>query len=155
RIKDDPDGFELVLPKDGNIEMKRGGNQIVSIRKVPRPESTDVKNLPKNPLKPTPALEQSSLLFEDDFERGADHWQPTDPAAWKIIRTGQGQHYSQFQMSKYKPPFRSPFNIALIKGLKVTDLVLQAKVLSTGKEDPLRDMCLFFGYQDPVHFYYV
>ena len=35
------------------------------------------------------------------------------------------------------------------------DFRLEADVQSTGKDDPHRDMCLFFGYQDPAHFYYV
>jgi hypothetical protein len=98
---------------------------------------------------------QLPLVFEDDFGKGADRWQPTDPAAWKIVKTNRGQYYSQFQLSKYKPPFRSPLNISLVKDLQVTDFVLTAKVLSTGKDGDHRDMCLFFGYQNPSHFYYV
>ncbi len=94
-------------------------------------------------------------LFQDDFEKGAARWQPTDAAAWKVVKTDKGHVYSQFQMSKYKPPFRSPHNISLIKDLVVGDFVLHAKVQSTGKDGAHRDMCLFFGYQDPAHFYYV
>ena len=44
---------------------------------------------------------------------------------------------------------------ALINGATMADFVLEAKVLSTGKDGDHRDMCLFFGYQDPSHFYYV
>ena len=98
---------------------------------------------------------QLPLVFEDDFAKGAERWQPTDPAAWKVVKTNKGSYYSQFQLSKYKPPFRSPLNVALVKDLKVTDFVLEAKVLSTAKDGDHRDMCLFFGYQDPAHFYYV
>jgi hypothetical protein len=32
---------------------------------------------------------------------------------------------------------------------------LTARVLSTHKDYPHRDCCLFFGYQDPANFYYV
>ncbi len=95
------------------------------------------------------------LLFEDDFEKGADRWQPTDPKAWRIVKTDKGSVYNQFQMSKYQPPFRSPHNISLVKDLVVDDFTLEAKVQSTGKDVDHRDMCLFFGYQDPAHFYYV
>ena len=49
------------------------------------------------------------LVFEDDFENGAERWQPGDPAAWKITKTDGGKHYHQFQLSKVKTPFRSPF----------------------------------------------
>jgi hypothetical protein len=95
------------------------------------------------------------LVFEDDFEKGAERWRPTDAKAWKIVKTDQGSVYSQFQLSKYKTPHRSPFNISLIKDVKVTDFIYEAKAKSLGKDVPHRDMCLFFGYQDPAHFYYV
>ncbi len=95
------------------------------------------------------------LVFADDFSKGADGWEPTDRKAWRVVKTDKGFVYNQFQMSKYKTLVRSPFNIALVKDMKVTDFVLEAKVQSTGKDGPHRDMCLFFGYQGPDQFYYV
>jgi hypothetical protein len=95
------------------------------------------------------------LLFEEDFAKGAGRWQPSDPAAWKIIDTDKGKAYCQFRQSDYKPPHRSPFNFALVKDLLVGDLVLEARVQSTTKDYPHRDMCVLFGYQDASHFYYV
>lgn len=96
------------------------------------------------------------LVIRDDFTKGAGHWQPTDPAAWKVAESKREfKVYSQFRQSKYKPPHRSPVNIALLKDHAVSDFVLDVDVQSTGKDGPHRDMCLFFGYQDPAHFYYV
>lgn len=95
------------------------------------------------------------LLFQDDFEKGADHWKPTDPKAWKVIDTDRGKVYSQFQGSKYKPPHRSPHNVSLLKDVNVGDFVLTVRAQSTCRDYGHRDMCLFFGYQDPAHFYYV
>jgi hypothetical protein len=95
------------------------------------------------------------LLFEEDFRKGSARWQPSDPAAWKIIDTDKGKAYCQFRQSDYKPPHRSPFNFALVKDLVVGDFVLEASVQSTTKDYPHRDMCLLFGYQDAGHFYYV
>jgi hypothetical protein len=95
------------------------------------------------------------LVFEDDFEKGSLRWQPTDSKAWKIVQTEKGSIYNQFATSKYTPPHRSPLNISLVNDVTVSDFVLEAKVQSTGKDVPHRDMCLFFGYQDPAHFYYV
>jgi hypothetical protein len=95
------------------------------------------------------------LLFEENFEKGAERWQPTDAKAWKFVKTDKGSAYSQFQLSKYKTLHRSPFNISLIKDVKVTDFVFEVKAQSLGKDVPHRDMCVFFGYQDPAHFYYV
>jgi hypothetical protein len=95
------------------------------------------------------------LLYQDDFEKGADRWEPTDPNAWKILAIGDNHVFSQFQQSKYKPPHRSPLNFALLKDIQVSDFIIEAKLQSTARDYPHRDMCLFFGYQDPGHFYYV
>jgi hypothetical protein len=94
-------------------------------------------------------------LFEEHFDAGADHWQATDPQAWKIVDSRQGKAYSLRRQSEYKPPHRSPLNYTLVKDLVVGDFVLEADVLSTVKDYGHRDMCLIFGYQDPAHFYYV
>src|SRR5215469_4095911 len=101
------------------------------------------------------AAEKPPLLFQDDFRKGADNWQPTDAAAWKVIDADKGKGYSQFRQSKYKPPHRSPLNFALVKDLVVGEVVLEARAQSTTKDYAHRDMCLIFGYQDAAHFYYV
>jgi hypothetical protein len=101
------------------------------------------------------AADDLPLLFQEDFEKGGERWEPTDPAAWKVIDSKDGKVFSQFQQSKYKPPHRSPLNFALVKDLSVGDFILEAKCQSTVKDYPHRDLCLFFGYQDPAHFYYV
>jgi len=97
-----------------------------------------------------------AVRVEEDFSRGADRWQPTDAKAWKVIdRPDGGKAFSQFQQSAYKPPHRSPLNVALLKDVVVTDFALEATAKSTVKDYNHRDLCLFFGYQDPAHFYYV
>lgn len=96
------------------------------------------------------------VLFQDDFSQGADHWEPTDPKAWKITKLEDGNPvFENLGGSKYEPPHRSPFNIALLKDVTVGDFVLTARVMTTKKAYGHRDMCLFFGYQDPAHFYYI
>ncbi len=95
------------------------------------------------------------LLVSEDFDQGADRWQPTDKAAWKIVATPQGPVYSLFRQSQYAPPHRSPLNFALLKDVIVGDFRLDANVQSTVKDYDHRDIVLVFGYQDPAHFYYV
>jgi hypothetical protein len=105
-----------------------------------------------------PARESNGLplVFFDDFESGqAEKWEQSDPKAWKIIEQGSNKVYSQFQQSKVETPVRSPFNRALVKDLVVGDVILDVKLQSTVKDYGHRDMCLFFGYQDPAHLYYV
>ena len=95
------------------------------------------------------------LVVRDDFENGAGRWQPMDAQSWKIVSTPRGNVYSLFQQSAYKPPYRSPVNIALLKDVVVGDFVLEIDLQSTVKDYDHRSMVLVFGYQDPAHFYYV
>ncbi len=94
--------------------------------------------------------------YKTEFENGADDWRPTDPKAWKVVKTETGATYSQHvKRSQYEPPFRSPYNVAILDEISVGDFVLDARVRSTHPDYGHRDVCLFFGYQDPSHFYYV
>jgi len=103
----------------------------------------------------TPERNGLPLAFFEDFESGAGRWTQTDPNAWKIASQDGNCVYTLFQQSRYEPPVRSPFNIARVKDLKVSDFVVQARMEQTGKEYGHRDMVVVFGYQDPSHFYYV
>jgi hypothetical protein len=102
------------------------------------------------------AQDKLSVVFEENFEKGADRWEPQDKAQWQIKKTDQGQVYSQHKKeTTYKPPHRSPTNVALLKDVVVGDMELTAKVKSTHPDYGHRDAVIFFGYQDPAHFYYV
>ncbi len=96
------------------------------------------------------------LVFEENFESGRDNWVATDEKAWEIKEEEGGDHvFALVRSSEYKPPVRSPRSIARIKGLEVSDFVLEAQMKQTGREYGHRDLCIFFGYQDPANFYYV
>jgi hypothetical protein len=96
------------------------------------------------------------LQFAEDFESGNfERWAPSDPKAWRVTQQGENRVLDQFQPSNVETPVRSPFNRAVVKDIIVGDFVLDARVQSTTKDYPHRDVCLFFGYQDPAHMYYV
>jgi hypothetical protein len=95
------------------------------------------------------------LVYSTDFSAGADDWVPTDAKAWKIIQEGGRNVYSLFQASDYKAAVRSPFNQSYIKGLVVSDFVMDVEAKATKEEYPHRDLCFFFGKQDDTHLYYV
>jgi len=96
------------------------------------------------------------LVFKDDFEKGnADRWEPVDPGAWKVVADGENKVYALLRDCKYSPKVRSPQNMSMLKGLWVSDFVFEARFKSTEPEYGHRDMCIFFGHQDPTHFYYV
>ena len=62
---------------------------------------------------------------------------------------------SQHAQSKVQTPVRSPFNRAVRRGVIVGDFQFDVDLQSTARDYPHRSLCLFFGYQDPSHFYYV
>jgi hypothetical protein len=100
--------------------------------------------------------EKMPLLFEADFEDGRlGEWQATDSFAWRIEPGHDGKVLALYQQSEYEPRVRSPFNINLVRNFVVGSFVLEVKMRSTTKDYGHRDMCLFFGHQDPSNFYYV
>jgi hypothetical protein len=98
------------------------------------------------------------LALKADFDDGdREAWTFTDPAAWRIA-TLEPPARGVLELkgaSRYEPPVRSPLNIALARNADVRDFVLDVDVRSTGRDYGHRDLCIFFGYQDPSHFYYV
>lgn len=106
--------------------------------------------------KPASELKGLPLLFQADFEDcKSDAWGATTPAAWKVEEQHGNKVFHQFQHKVIETPVRSPFNRAVIKDLLVSDFVLDLKLQSTARDYPHRSLCLFFGYQDPAHMYYV
>jgi hypothetical protein len=95
------------------------------------------------------------LLVVEDFDEPSDRWEPTDPKAWAWTQDGERTVYAMISSSAYKPEYRSPEGISLLEDVCVSDFVMDAWVRSVTKNYAHRDMCFFFGYQDPSHFYYV
>ena len=102
------------------------------------------------------AAQELPIVFQEDFEKGADRWQPQDPAQWEVKKTDKGQVYSQHKkQSAFKPPHRAPTNVSLLKDVVVSDMEFTGRVRSTHPDYGHRDAVVFFQYQDPAHFYYV
>lgn len=96
------------------------------------------------------------LVFQDDFDEPTpDRYLFSDPAAWRWRKEEGRTLLEQFQASHVENPVRSPFNRALVRGLHVGDVIIDVRLQSTIKDYDHRDMCLFFGFQDPSHLYYV
>ena len=101
-------------------------------------------------------MAEAPVVFEDDFESGLDQWEFLDPATWKLNSSGDNTTLEiTARGSDYKPPVRSPGHVALIKDLKLGNFDMTFKVRSTKDTGNHRDCCVFFGFQDPQHFYYV
>ncbi len=111
----------------------------------------------RNPEQVPKSMQGLPLLFQENFQTGnSKHWEPTDEKAWKINHQGDNHVFSLTRKhSDFKPPVRSPYNRALLKNISVSDFLLDVKLQSTIPDYGHRDLCLFFGYQDDSHFYYV
>ena len=93
---------------------------------------------------------------EDPTDESVE-FEPTDPRAWVIATQSDGNQVYALTVRKsdYQPPVRSPHNIALVQNLDLAETVIDVDVQSTITDYNHRDLCLFFGYRDPSHFYYV
>lgn len=117
-----------------------------------------------------------TLQYEQSFKskKSYDDFMMTDSSAWELRKEDGNTFLSLEGASKYEPPHRSPFNIALIKGITFGSFVLEVDILQSGvkgtpiaqfmKENPdptkaggyaHRDHCFFFGFQDPAHYMYI
>ncbi|APZ90563.1 isoaspartyl peptidase/L-asparaginase family protein [Fuerstiella marisgermanici] len=96
-------------------------------------------------------------VFHANFEDGKmDRFEPTDASAW-TVGVEDGNHFLSLtkKRSDFEPPVRSPYNRALVKDLEVDSFVMDVDLQSTIPDYNHRDLCLFFGYQDDAHLYYV
>ncbi|MFY9253466.1 MAG: hypothetical protein WAO83_08430 [Fuerstiella sp.] len=95
------------------------------------------------------------LVFSEDFDAGQDRWELTDDKAWTLRNVdGNNVFGLNKRISEYTPAVRSPHNIALVKGLELSDFVITFKVKSTNDTGNHRDCCVFFCHTDASNFYY-
>ncbi len=94
--------------------------------------------------------------YTEDFESGMKAWKVTDEKCWKIEKANKSSVLSLFKkQTKYSPKVRSPRHIAINQVKQWKSFQLDVDVLSTHKDYNHRDVCIFFGYQNPSKFYYV
>jgi hypothetical protein len=100
-------------------------------------------------------------VYGQDFatKGGRNELDVSDPKAWAwhMDADARSTWIEASSPSEYQPPFRSPHTIALIRDLEVGDFVFELEILNTApaSRGAHRDLCLFFGWQDPANFYYV
>jgi hypothetical protein len=106
--------------------------------------------------KPKDSARDWPVVFKDDFETDPfTRWEPASKEAWKHEKTENSSVIHQFQNVKVETPVRSPFNRNCLKDVVVGDLQLDVDFQTTARDYPHRSLCLFFGYQNPSHMYYV
>ncbi|HSI37218.1 MAG: hypothetical protein ACAI43_13675 [Phycisphaerae bacterium] len=101
-----------------------------------------------------PLLFHTTFASPDDLKK----FTLTDPAAWKLVDDTVGDQrrpvLSLTKQSAYKPPHRSPVNLALINDVKATTFIMEVRCKTTQKPIPNRDVCFAFGYAGPAQFCY-
>jgi hypothetical protein len=126
--------------------------------------------------KPADLPDNYTLQYEQSFDskKALKDFMMTDPSAWEYIDADGAKALALTGKSDYEPPHRSPFNIALIKGMTFGSFVLEVDIQQSGvKGMPIkeymkeyadaadapgyahRDTCFFFGFEDPSHFMYI
>ncbi|MCA8950863.1 MAG: BNR-4 repeat-containing protein [Planctomycetes bacterium] len=98
-------------------------------------------------------LPRGPLAWAEDFADPAsgDAFVFSDPNAW---RRDDGGWLELHRQSDYAPAHRSPLNLAILRTPAVGSFVLELEMQQTGRDYGHRDLCVFFGVQDPEHFYY-
>jgi hypothetical protein len=120
-----------------------------------RDQATVEPSAPASTMSSAPGADER-VLFEDDFETDPfPRWEPVTKAAWAWETTA---HSKVFELVKNVPlteSVRAPFNRNLVKNVVTGDFQLDVDLRSTTRIYPNQSLCLFFGYQDPAHMYYV
>lgn len=97
-----------------------------------------------------------SLVILSDFETGtASGWVPNDPSHWRVV-DDHGSKVYELTAPGAPGPVRAPTSISVLAGHDVSSLEFSGRLrCDTDPAAAVRDMCVFFHYQDPTHFYYV
>ena len=118
--------------------------------------AADAPALHRDDAPPASLLGQPRVALFTFEEADPTPFEPTDPAAWEIVGQGENHVFAlTVRKSDYTPEVRSPHNVALVKDLELAETVIDVDLQSTITDYDHRDLCLFFNYQDPSHFYYV
>jgi hypothetical protein len=103
-----------------------------------------------------PDARATDVVFTDDFETDPfPRWDPVTKSAWAWTKAGRSHVFELTKNVPLQETVRAPFGRNLIKGVNVGDFQLDVDLQSTTPDYPNRDLCLFFGYRDPEHMYYV
>ena len=96
------------------------------------------------------------LLTSFDFEDGkSEGWQPNFPKNWEVVDVDGSKAYHLNDPGE-PGEISAPTSRALLAGHDVTSYVFSGRLKCEAEIDnPNRDLCVFFHYQDPTHLYYV
>jgi len=108
------------------------------------------------PLETDGLLDDFVVLAVGDFELGgAAGWRPNDPARWRVAQDGATKVY-ELAAPGEPGKFRAPTSWSVWEGHDMGSFDFSGRLrCDADPANDKRDMCVFFHFQDPEHFYYV
>jgi len=101
---------------------------------------------------PEPLPELVCYDFEDQSKEG---WVPRNPEHWKITESEDSVVY-ELTAPGEQGEIRAPTSWSLLKDFDVSSFQFTGRLkCKTDPSNLYRDLCVFFHFQDPTHFYYV
>jgi hypothetical protein len=96
------------------------------------------------------------LLASSDFEDAtASGWKPNQPPDWRVTENDGSLAY-ELTAPGPQGQVRAPSSWSLLAGEDVSSFVFTGRLkCKADTANPQRDICIFFHFQDPTHFYYV
>lgn len=96
------------------------------------------------------------LLASCDFENGqAEKWKTRSSENWQVIKNDDSLVYELISPGE-QGKIRAPASWSILSGYDVSSFELTGRLkCKTETTNPRRDMCIFFHFQDPTHFFYV
>ena len=94
------------------------------------------------------------LVIEEFNYSEITNWKPNYPQNWRMHQKDDQPTY-QLLIPEKKEKVRAPTSRSIFKPYDVKSFKLKTKVqCMTDTSNKHRDICLFFGYQDSLHYYY-
>ena len=149
---------------DVRLYGKLARKRTIDLNKVRLPAARR-RPKPKAPAKPRKItkvkvdLRVSSGLqavADDDFSSGrAERWQHRPGNKWRLTKVDGDFAYELAEPGR-QGKIRAPGGMSIFKADPVSDccFTVQARCMQKASVGG-RDLCVFLGYQDPTHFYYV
>ncbi len=96
------------------------------------------------------------LLVSADFEDGrAAGWKPNSPDHWRVVEQ-DGSWVYELNAPGEQGKVRAPTSWSLLADHDVTSFVFTGRLkCAADPANTKRDLCIFFHFQNPTHFYYV
>jgi hypothetical protein len=97
------------------------------------------------------------LLYTQSFDEKSafNEFRFSDVSAWGLNKEKRGYSLQTTGESTYKPPVRSPQNLAILHNKVFGDFILEVELSQSGRVYNHQDMVIVFGMRDSSHFYYV